>query len=42
MTEEPGEKDTDNKTNYLWIIPVAVVAAAVVAAVILIIIKKKK
>ena len=42
VTEEPGEKDTDNKTNYLWIIPVAVVAAAVVAAVILIIIKKKK
>lgn len=42
VTEEPGEKDTDNKTNYLWIIPVAVVAAAVVAAVILVIIKKKK
>ncbi len=42
VTEPQGEKDTDNKTNYLWIIPVAVVAAAVVAAVILIIIKKKK
>ena len=43
VTEPQGEKDSDGKTNYLWIIPAAAAAAAVICGIaVFIIVKNKK